>query len=200
MMPHLFHHHQIDLAQRDGLKINLSQITSESFLLLLIADYAENYTHLAQVILTIVYMPIIWFFPIFLNIHTYISCFVVDESNAMVSQTFFNHSNYSGALLGFWVETSSLCCSSLHLRWLEQVEWTDDSLLWFRQVHISLHKFCAHLCHSLHFHYFAHFTFRNFYDKKMAGPCLLNQETSICTLSLIMREISARMYTSSVGW
>jgi len=101
MMPHFFHHHQIDLAQRDGLKINLSQITSESFLLLLIADYAENYTHLAQVTLTIVYMQIIWFFPIFLNIHTYISCFVVDESNAMVSQTFFNHSNYSGALLGF---------------------------------------------------------------------------------------------------
>ena len=71
MMPHFFHHHQIDLAQRDGLKINLSQITSESFLLLLIADYAENYTHLAQVTLTIVYIPIIWFFPIFLNIYIY---------------------------------------------------------------------------------------------------------------------------------
>ena len=99
MMPHFFHHHQIDLAQQDGLKINLSQITSESFLLLLIADYAENYTHLAQVTLTIVYIPIIWFFLIFLN--TYISCFLVDELNAMVSQTFFNHSNYSGALLGF---------------------------------------------------------------------------------------------------
>ena len=39
-----------------------------------------------------------------------------------------------------------------------------------------------------------------FMIKKMAGPCLLNQETSICTLSLIMRETSARMYTSSVGW
>ena len=49
MMPQFFHHHQIDLAQRDGLKINLSQISPESLLLILIADYAENYTHLAQV-------------------------------------------------------------------------------------------------------------------------------------------------------
>ena len=64
MMPHFFHHHQIDLAQRDGLKINLTQITSESFLLLLVADYAENYTHLAQVhkqLQTYIYFPI---FPI----------------------------------------------------------------------------------------------------------------------------------------
>ena len=61
MMPQFFHHHQIDLAQRDGLKINLTQITSESFLLLLIADYAENYTHLAQVhkqLQTFIYFPI----------------------------------------------------------------------------------------------------------------------------------------------
>ena len=49
IMPQFFHHHQIDLAQRDGLKINFSQISPESLLLILIADYAENYTHLAQV-------------------------------------------------------------------------------------------------------------------------------------------------------
>ena len=49
MMPLFFHHHQIDLAQRDGLKINLTQITPELLPLILIADYAENYTHLAQV-------------------------------------------------------------------------------------------------------------------------------------------------------
>ena len=48
-MTQFFHHHQIDLAQRDGLKINSTQITPESLLLILIADYAENYTHLAQV-------------------------------------------------------------------------------------------------------------------------------------------------------
>ena len=35
--------------------------------------------------------------------------------------------------------------------------------------------------------------------KKTAWPCLL-LETSICTLSLIMRETSAKMSTSSVGW
>ena len=49
MMPQFFHHHQIDLAQRDGLKINLTQITPESLLLILLVDYSENYTHLAQV-------------------------------------------------------------------------------------------------------------------------------------------------------
>ena len=54
-MPQFFHHHQIDLAQRDGLKINFSQISPESLLLNLIADYAENYTHLAQV-------PYLWNF------------------------------------------------------------------------------------------------------------------------------------------
>ena len=42
MMPQFFHHHQIDLAQRDGLKINLTQISPESFPLLLIVDYAET--------------------------------------------------------------------------------------------------------------------------------------------------------------
>ena len=36
--------------------------------------------------------------------------------------------------------------------------------------------------------------------KKMGSPFLLNRETSICTLSLIMRETSAKMSTSSVGW
>ena len=49
IMPQFFHHHQIDLAQRDGLKINFSQISPESLLLILIADYVENYTHPAQV-------------------------------------------------------------------------------------------------------------------------------------------------------
>ena len=49
MMPKFFHHHQIDLAQRDGIKINFTQITPDSLLVILIADYAENYTHLAQV-------------------------------------------------------------------------------------------------------------------------------------------------------
>ena len=49
MMPQFFHHHQIDLAQRDGLKINFTQITPDSLLPIRIAGYAENYTHLAQV-------------------------------------------------------------------------------------------------------------------------------------------------------
>ena len=49
MMLQFFHHHQIDLAQRDGLKINLTQISPELLLLLLIADDAENCMHLAQV-------------------------------------------------------------------------------------------------------------------------------------------------------
>ena len=48
MMPQFFIHHQTDLAQQHGLKIQLTQISPDCYLKTFIADYAENYMHLAQ--------------------------------------------------------------------------------------------------------------------------------------------------------
>ena len=84
MMPQFFHHHmhQIDLAQRAlyGLKINLPQIA-----LILIVDYAENYTHLAQVC----------------TMHQCTCSYLVDESDALVPKTILSpDTHYSGSLLG----------------------------------------------------------------------------------------------------
>ena len=49
MMPSFFHHHQIDLAQRDGHNMLLDQILEDCFLLILGVDYAQNYGHISQV-------------------------------------------------------------------------------------------------------------------------------------------------------
>ena len=50
MMPSFFHHHQIDLAQRDGHNMLLDQILEDCFLLILGVDYAQNYGHISQVL------------------------------------------------------------------------------------------------------------------------------------------------------
>ena len=42
MMPSFFHHHQIDLAQRYGLKMLLNQIIEDCFLLALGVEYAQT--------------------------------------------------------------------------------------------------------------------------------------------------------------
>ena len=54
-MPRFFLHHQIDLEQRDGKKLLFSMITAASRLLCLDFDFPENYTHLNQVLLTVLW-------------------------------------------------------------------------------------------------------------------------------------------------
>jgi len=76
-MPQFFHHHQIDVAQRDGVRIVLS------YILHLAIDYAQNYAHISQVQVL---------FPLCLNIlpsFLFLSFlfFPVNESTSMVQET-----------------------------------------------------------------------------------------------------------------
>ena len=72
-MPQFFHHHQIDVAQRDGVRILLSMINADSYILHLAIDYAQNYAHILQVlhipswslIALISFRPVISFPPLF---------------------------------------------------------------------------------------------------------------------------------------
>ena len=102
MMPQFFHHHQIDLAQRDGLKINLFQLSPESLLLILIADYAENYTHLAQVCSMLCISIHTLHTNLLINeiLNTFFFYWVVDESDALVPQIVLCHTHHPSSLLG----------------------------------------------------------------------------------------------------
>ena len=82
-MPQFFHHHQIDVAQRDGVRILLSMINADSYILHLAIDYAQNYAHISQVRVL---------FPLCLNIlpscYLFLSSFFpAYESTSMVQET-----------------------------------------------------------------------------------------------------------------
>jgi len=63
--------------------------------------------------------------------NTFLFYWVVDESDALVPQIVLCHTHHPSSLLGLWIESPGLLCSSLHFWWLKQVKWTDYSLLWF---------------------------------------------------------------------
>ena len=134
--------------------------------------------------------------------NTFLFCWVVDESDALVPQIVLCNTHNPVSLLGLWIESPGMLCSSLHFWWLKQVKWTDDSLLWFRPViHIYLfindNKFFKF---SLHISLYPLLSAETFMTKKTSKPYHHNHNTSICILLQTTQGTNAKMFTSLVGW